>query len=65
MKESDGLDYYEIIYSENLTTFRLIREQRILFAGQQLYSITLTCEDAVFEQCKEVGEAIMSTLSIP
>jgi hypothetical protein len=64
LKEKDGLDYFEIIYSETLTTFRLVREQRILFAGKQLYSITLTCEDAVFDQCREVGEAIMSTLTI-
>ncbi len=64
MKETDGQDYYEIIYAEQMTTFQLIREQRIQFAGNMMYSITLTCEDAVFDQCKEVGEAIMSTFVI-
>lgn len=64
MKDRDGTDYYEIIYSEQQTTFRLVREQHILFSGKQLYSITLTCEDAVFEPCQKVAEAIMSTFTI-
>jgi len=64
LKKKDGREYYEIIYSESQSTFRLIREQRIQFSGKKMYSVTLTCEDAVFDQCRNVGEAIMSTFTI-
>ncbi len=64
LKKKDGDHYYELIYSEDQSEFRLIREQRIVFRGNYMYSITLTCEDAVFDQCKDVGEAIMNTFKV-
>lgn len=64
LKKRNGQEYYQIIYSENQTGFRLIREQQIIFSGQKIYNLSLTCEDAVFDQCREVGEAIMSTFTL-
>lgn len=64
LKKRNGIEYYEIIYAENQSDFRLMREQHVLFSEQHVFTITLTCEDFIFDQCKDVGEAIMSTFTI-
>jgi len=64
LKHKNGRDYYLMIYSEDQSTYRLIREQHIMLKDNILYIVTLSCEDAVFDQCREVGEGILSTFQI-
>lgn len=64
LKHHNGKEFYEIIYSEQQPVFRLVHEQHIYFDGHRTFIVSLTCEDAVFEQCREVGEVIMSTFTI-
>jgi len=63
IRSKNGRKYYELIYSESQSEYRIIHEQHIMFSGNKMYSITLSCEDAAFDQCKEVGETIMSTFT--
>jgi hypothetical protein len=59
-----GHSYHELVYSEKQPSFRLIRVQHIRVRDCKVYVVTLTCEDAVYDLCKDTGETILKSFSI-
>jgi len=63
-RRKNGLVYHKLVYSEQQPAFRLIRVQHLMASQGKVYVVTLTCEDAVYDLCKETGEAIMNSFTL-
>jgi len=60
-ESSNGIEYYNIIYSEKNPNYYLIRDQHLMIRNQKAYVLTLTCEKPLFDQYKETGELVLSS----
>jgi|GEM_PF-1400369 len=63
-KRRDGMEYHKLIYSEKQPGYRLVREQFISIRNNKVYILTLSCEEPLFDDYKETGEAIMSSFKL-